>query len=294
VFVSSPTDVAAERGRVQAIAATFNREYQGLVSFETVLWEEHFYKADRSFQPQIAESVACDIVVSIFWTRIGTELPADFARMPDGRPYPSGTAYELLTALDASKRRDVPDGEVKLTHAAYDALGGLSGAIAAEAEQAAATLSPTSLDALPRLLRRLAEPARDGKGLTLREVPRTETSADSWEATLVDALLGARILIARTDAMGHPTVRLAHDAVLASWPRAKEAAQASREFYRVRAEVEDALRRWQEHHRPRDRLIQPGVPLAEAEKLVNDFRTELPAELTGRWLRATGRARANA
>jgi len=655
VFVSSPIDVAAERGRVQAIAAMLNREYEGLVSFETVLWEEHFYKADRSFQPQIAESVACDIVVSIFWTRIGTELPADFARMPDGRTYPSGTAYELLTALDASKAGGVPDvyvfrktadapiptadaerrrqaqiqldaleafwsewfktgkgqfkaafqtfastdgfeqqlekllrqwleshgvlgprlswpkekgspfrglaafegehaaiffgrdrvigearrrlnaaaergtpfllvvgasgtgksslaragliprlttpgvvasvdvwrvarmkpsdggagplaalatalfgalpelargdypnpaaladnlargggasaqpivralarvaeqaqqechtdqvlqpalvllvdqfeelfaqgvsdqertafaesikelvasdrvwcigtlradlyefllkqpvlkalketgasldlgppgaaelaeivrapaaaaglvferdvdkgelderllddaktadslpllqftlrqlydrrvetdGEIKLTHAAYDALGGLSGAIAAEAEQAAANLSPTSLDALPRLLRRLAEPARDGKGLTLREVPRTEASADSWEATLVDALLGARILIARTDAMGRPTVRLAHDAVLASWPRAKEAAQASREFYRVRAEVEDALRRWQEHHRPRDRLIQPGVPLAEAEKLVKDFRTELPAELT--------------
>jgi tetratricopeptide (TPR) repeat protein len=667
VFVSSPTDVAAERGRVQAIAATLNREYQGLVSFETVLWEEHFYKADRSFQPQIAESVACDIVVSIFWTRIGTELPADFASMPDGRPYPSGTAYELLTALDASKRRDVPDvyvfrktadapiptadaerrqqaqiqldaleafwsewfkagkgqfkaafqtfastdgfeqqlekllrqwleshgvlgprlswpkekgspfrglaafeaehaavffgrdrvigearrrlnaaaergtpfllivgasgtgksslaragliprlttpgvvasvdvwrvarmkpsdggagplaalatalfgalpelvqgdypnpaaladnlargggasaqpmvralarvaeeaqrerhtdqvlqpvlvllvdqfeelfaqgvsdqeriafaesirelvasgrvwcigtlradlyefllkqpvlkalkeagasldlgppgaaelaeivrapasaagliferevdkgelderlladaksadslpllqftlrqlydrrvetdGEVKLTHAAYDALGGLSGAIAAEAKQAVAKLSPASLDALPRLLRRLAEPARDGKTLTLREVPRTEASADRWEATLVDALLGARILIARTDAMGRPTVRLAHDAVLASWPRAKEAAQASREFYRVRAEVEDALRRWQEHHRPRDRLIQPGVPLAEAEKLVKDFRTELPAELTGYVTASRNRARA--
>jgi hypothetical protein len=55
VFVSSPIDVAAERGRVQAVAATLNREYQGLVSFEMVFWEEHFYKADRSFQPQIAE-----------------------------------------------------------------------------------------------------------------------------------------------------------------------------------------------------------------------------------------------
>jgi hypothetical protein len=86
-----------------------NREYEGLVRFETVLWEEHFYTADRSFQPQIAESVACDLVVSIFWTRIGTELPPDFQRLPDGRPYPSGTAYELLTALDASKSRGVPD-----------------------------------------------------------------------------------------------------------------------------------------------------------------------------------------
>ena len=77
--------------------------------FETVLWEEHFYTADKSFQPQIPEAVACDIVVSIFWTRIGTELPADFPRMANGEPYPSGTAYELLTALEASKAKGVPD-----------------------------------------------------------------------------------------------------------------------------------------------------------------------------------------
>ena len=109
VFVSSPVDVAPERGRVQAVAAKLNRDYEGLVRFETVLWEEHFYKADRSFQPQIPEAVACDILVSIFWTRVGTELPADFARMPNGKPYPSGTAYELLTALAASKAKGIPD-----------------------------------------------------------------------------------------------------------------------------------------------------------------------------------------
>src|SRR5581483_11196297 len=109
VFVSSPIDVAPERGRVQAVAAKLNRDFAGLVCFETVLWEERFYKADRSFQPQIPEAVVCDIVVSVFWTRLGTELPADFPHMPDGKPYPSGTAYELLTALGASKSKGVPD-----------------------------------------------------------------------------------------------------------------------------------------------------------------------------------------
>src|SRR5215467_12483409 len=109
IFVSSPKDVAPERGRVQAVTAKLNREYEGLVHFETVLWEEHFYTADKSFQPQIPEAIASDIVVSIFWTRIGTELPADFARMPNGKPYPSGTAYELLTALEASKAKGLPD-----------------------------------------------------------------------------------------------------------------------------------------------------------------------------------------
>jgi hypothetical protein len=141
------------------------------------------------------------------------------------------------------------------------------------------------------LLRRLAEPARDGKTLTLREVLRAEMASEVSEATLVDALLTARILIARTDADGRPTVRLAHDAVLASWPRASEAAQASREFYRVRAEVENALRLWQEHGRPKDRLIQPGIPLAEAEKLARDFGAELPAEFTAFVMASRNRAR---
>src|SRR6516162_3057542 len=72
IFVSSPKDVAAERGRVQAVTAKLNREYEGLVWFETVRWEEHFYTAAKSFQPQIPAAVASDIVVSIFWTRIGS------------------------------------------------------------------------------------------------------------------------------------------------------------------------------------------------------------------------------
>ena len=109
IFVSSPMDVMPERGRVQAVVAKLNHQYEGLVRFETVLWEEDFYTADESFQPQIPDAVASDIVVSIFWTRIGTELPADYPIMPNGKPYPSGTAYELLTALEASKAKGVPD-----------------------------------------------------------------------------------------------------------------------------------------------------------------------------------------
>ena len=107
------------------------------------------------------------------------------ARTADSLPLLQFTLRRLY------EQRADATGEAKLTHAAYDALGGLVGAIAAEA---------------------------------------------------VDALLKARILIARTDAAGRPTVRLAHDAVLVSWPRAAAAAQASRDFYRVRADVEDYLR----------------------------------------------------
>ena len=196
-----------------------------------------------------------------------------------------------FTLRQLYERRREESGETRLTHDAYEELGGLQGAIAEEAERAIAGLPPETLDALPRLLRRLAEPARDGKTLTLREVPQGDVAADKAEAVLVEALLGARIMIARTDAAGHPTLRLAHDAVLASWPKAASAAQASREFYRVRGEVEDALRRWQEHGQPKDRLIQRGVPLAEAERLFADFGRELPADLTAYVKASRNRAR---
>ena len=195
------------------------------------------------------------------------------AKTADSLPLLQFTLQQLY------QQRAETKGETQLTHKAYDALGGLQGAIAVEAERAVSGLGSDAVATLPRLLRRLAEPARDGTTLTLREVLTSEAEVDASEASLLDALLAARILITRTDAQGRATVRMAHDAVFVGWPRAKDAAQANQAFYRVRAEVEDALRRWEQHGRPKDRLIQSGVPLAEAEDLVRRFNTELSAEL---------------
>ncbi len=64
-----------------------------------------------------------------------------------------------FTLRQLYERRVETAGEVRLTHAAYDELGGLAGAIAAEAERAVSSLPPEAVAALPRLLRRLAEPA---------------------------------------------------------------------------------------------------------------------------------------
>ena len=195
------------------------------------------------------------------------------AASPDSLPL-------LQFALQQLYERRVERGEATLlTHEAYDALGGLAGAIAAEAERAVASLRPEALAALPKLLRRLAEPSHDGRTLLLREALIAEAAADPAEAELLEALKAAFVVIAGTDAQGRATARLAHAAVFNSWPRAKEAAQMNRDFLRVRAEVEDSFRRWEEHGRPTDRLIHVGVPLAEAESLVRRFAAELPVHL---------------
>jgi hypothetical protein len=109
VFVFSPGDARFERSRLERVAERLNGEFQGVARLVTIRWETEFYKARDTFQAQIPEAAQCDIVVAIFRGRLGTELPPDFPPMPDGKPYPSGTAYEVLSAIDASKERGLPD-----------------------------------------------------------------------------------------------------------------------------------------------------------------------------------------
>lgn len=109
LFVSSPKDVAFERQRVQWVADRLSGEFMHKVQFDVILWEHSVYSATGGgYQEQISKRAVpadCDIVLAIFWARLGSPLPAGFTeRMPDGNPYPSGTAFEVLSALEERKR----------------------------------------------------------------------------------------------------------------------------------------------------------------------------------------------
>jgi tetratricopeptide (TPR) repeat protein len=109
IFVSSPGDVDHERRRVDRVIERINGEFAGVAQFASIRWETRFYQAHETFQAQIPAAAECDIVVAIFRARLGTELPPDFLRMPDGSPYPSGAAYEVLTAIAARREGNFPD-----------------------------------------------------------------------------------------------------------------------------------------------------------------------------------------
>jgi tetratricopeptide (TPR) repeat protein len=104
LFVSSPGDVAAERVRLEAVVEKLNTEFKDRARFHAVRWETNFYSAHETFQKQIPDAAECDLVVAIFRARLGSPLPVGFQPQADGEPYPSGTAYEVLSAI--AKRRD--------------------------------------------------------------------------------------------------------------------------------------------------------------------------------------------
>ncbi|WP_437556588.1 ATP-binding protein [Acidithiobacillus sulfuriphilus] len=111
VFVSSPGDAAAERQRVRLVVERLNGEFEGRARFLPKFWEDQIYSAHATFQAQIVEAAECDVVLAIFRARLGTPLPEDWPKVPGtDQPYPSGSAYEVLTATEARRSgKPLPD-----------------------------------------------------------------------------------------------------------------------------------------------------------------------------------------
>src|ERR1700681_1229678 len=111
LFVSSPGDVMVERRRVEIVVSRLNGEFAGVARLETVRWETKHYQSYSTFQDQIPLSTNCDLVTGILKWRLGTELPPNFKEnLPDDRPYPSATAYEIPTANEKRRKGgELPD-----------------------------------------------------------------------------------------------------------------------------------------------------------------------------------------
>src|SRR5262245_46684445 len=114
VFVSSPSDVAAEWVRVKLVADRLNAQLEGVVRLDVLRWEDAFYTAAQSFQQAIDGAIgnmsATDMVLCIVWKRAGLKLDPSIWRRTDGSPYESGTVLEFETAVEVSRSHNgVPD-----------------------------------------------------------------------------------------------------------------------------------------------------------------------------------------
>ncbi|MFF7127304.1 DNA-binding protein [Streptomyces sp. NPDC008240] len=148
-----------------------------------------------------------------------------------------------------------------LTTRAYEASGGLHGAIARTAEDVHAHLTPSQADLARRILLRLITPG-EGTPDTRRPAPRKEFdfSEPADTVTVLEHLARARLLT-----LEHDAVDLAHEALITAWPRLRAWIDTDRERLRIHRSLTEAARTWDDLKRDPGALYR-GTRLAVAEE----------------------------
>lgn len=118
VFLSSPTDLVDERGIALSVIddVAYEPEFLGRAVIEAVAWDDlgsgRPVFATEPPQASLARGkrrpADCDVVVVMFWSRMGTPLAYPEYQKSDGSPYLSGTEWEYLDALEGYTRRGRP------------------------------------------------------------------------------------------------------------------------------------------------------------------------------------------
>lgn len=196
-----------------------------------------------------------------------------------------------------------------LTEEAYEAAGGVRGAIARTAERVYGELTPPRQQVARRALLRLVSPG-EGSQDTRRPAPWAELAEIAADATaagegaspgagdaadekavrsgdgrhraapdgsaaevghVLERLVEARLLTSDDD-----VVDLAHEALLTAWPRLRGWIEEDRERMRALRRLTEAAHGWEELDRDPGALYR-GSRLAQAEELFADR----PQELTG-------------
>ena len=168
-------------------------------------------------------------------------------------------------------------GTAVFTYSNYQALGGLEGAIAKRAEATVGALPESAQRSFTHVLRALTTVSQVGTQTAVaRSAPLTSFAEGSPARMLVDALTEARLLIADVGDGAAPTVRLAHEALIGRWQRARDQLLADRRDLEMRTLVERQLGRWRDATgRDRRLLLLRDPDLANALDLANRWSDEL-------------------
>lgn len=190
----------------------------------------------------------------------------------------SGVLPLLSFTLDELYNELKRHGGRVLTYASYEALGRLEGAIASRADTVWRDLPELARATLPRVLRALATVPDSADRPPVGQPAKLEGFAEGSPARLLlDAFVAARLLVA-TEEGSVPMVRVAHEALLTRWDRARSQLERDRQDLQMRARVERQFSDWSREKRAARRLLR-DPDLANAVALGKRWDDELSPEL---------------
>ncbi len=179
-------------------------------------------------------------------------LLTDVIGRPGGLPLFQFTLTELF---------DRRDGDT-LSLSAYQAMGGLSGALGHRADDIYAQLDDEQQAAARQLFLRLVNIA-DNDEWTRRRVPASELLSLDVDVlalqTVIDDYAANRLLVLDRDVVtDSPTVEVAHEALLTDWEHLRAWIESAREDVRRHAWLAVAMNEWREADEDPDYLLSAG------------------------------------
>ncbi|MGW1599947.1 nSTAND1 domain-containing NTPase [Streptomyces eurythermus] len=213
----------------------------------------------------VKPAIAAGLIVERALT---ARIVEDVAEEPGGLPLMS---HALLETWRRRRGRT-------LTLAAYEAAGGVHGALTRTAEELYTRLTPDQAETARRILLRLITPG-EGAQDTSRPAGLAElqalsaTGRHTGPGAVLEQLVRARLITLDGD-----TVHLAHEALITAWPRLQSWIDDARERLRVHRQLTEAARVWDALDQDTGALYR-GTRLATAEEALAGHRDDLtPAE----------------
>jgi hypothetical protein len=165
----------------------------------------------------------------------------------------------------------------RLTHAAYQAIGWVEGALSRHAEEVYNGLSQTEQEGARRTFVQLVCPGERMED-TRRLATRAELGEEGWR--LVRRLADARLVVTDQDPAGQETVELVHEALIRGWGRLRAWIEEDRAFRIWQERLRAALRQWEASARDEGALLR-GAPLAQAEGWLTEWPDDLNPDERG-------------
>jgi WD40 repeat protein/energy-coupling factor transporter ATP-binding protein EcfA2 len=162
-----------------------------------------------------------------------------------------------------------------LTHAAYEAIGEVAGAIARRADETLRSFDADEQAQVRTVFTRLVRVAQPAEGA---EDTRQRIELDELDATvrpLVQKLADARLLVtSRDERTGEETVEVAHEALIRGWRELQMWLNADREFLLWRQRLRGLIETWEGSGRDESALLR-GALLGESDRWLRSRAADL-------------------
>jgi WD40 repeat protein/tRNA A-37 threonylcarbamoyl transferase component Bud32/energy-coupling factor transporter ATP-binding protein EcfA2 len=163
-------------------------------------------------------------------------------------------------------------GSGQLSHEAYEAIGGVEGALARYADQVFAELEQSQRVQARHVFTQMVMPG-EGTQDTRRLAQHDELGEEDW--VLVQELADARLVVTNLDLISEAeTVEVVHEALIQSWGQLRGWMMEDRAFRTWQERLRAAMRGWEASDRDEGALLRGG-PLVEAESWLEERQTEL-------------------